>query len=90
MSDLAKIRGRLREISERQNNVTIEEIEAVVTALGNLGYSVRSRQAGNHGMLFAIDQVRFGVCTHNKGSKQIKRCYVKNFLSKMIELGIYE
>jgi len=90
MSDLSNVRERLKEISQRQNNVTIADIEGIVADLGAQGYRVRSRQAGDHGILFAVDNVRFGVCTHRRGSKQLKRCYVKEFLKKMIELGVYE
>jgi hypothetical protein len=30
------------------------------------------------------------VCTHNPGSKQVKGCYVDDFLNAMMELGLYE
>jgi hypothetical protein len=44
----------------------------------------------NHQTLLSVNGQRFGVCHHNRGSKQIKACYVKEFLDKMEDLGIHE
>ena len=40
--------------------------------------------------MYAIDGVRFGICTNHPGKKQIKAIYVKQFLRAMAETGWYE
>jgi hypothetical protein len=49
-----------------------------------------SQKEGPHGVRFRIDGQRFGVCKHHKGNKQIKSCYVVDFLRAMIDLGWYD
>jgi hypothetical protein len=53
------------------------------------GHSV-SQRTNNHATLFRIGPRRFSVCHHHRGSKQIKACYVDEFLDVMEELGPYE
>ncbi|MEO7146100.1 MAG: hypothetical protein ABI165_21610 [Bryobacteraceae bacterium] len=89
MADLGKIGERISEIAGRRHNVTLDEIEWVVNQLARNGYTVSSKK-NDHQKLFSVDQRRFGVCSHKQGSKQIKRCYVDEFLDAMIDLGLYE
>jgi hypothetical protein len=87
MDDRERIRSLIQEIAGRRKNVTFEEIEWVVTHL--TPYHSVAKKEGRHGVLFRIDGQRFGVCKHHSGSRQIKSCYVDDFLSAMIELGWY-
>jgi len=84
-----KVKKSINEIAGRVNNVTLSDIENVMSQLGQNGYAVKWRPAADHAVLFSIDSLRFSVCTHNRGSKQLKAIYVKKFLRTMIELELY-
>lgn len=90
MATLAKIKESIEEIAGRRKNVTFSEIEKVIGQLSEHGYIVRSRPAGDHGVIFHVNEEVFHICTHNKGSKQLKKYNVNEFLEHMIELGLYE
>ena len=64
--------------------------DALGAALSEHGFAVREPRKTRHGVLYGVGTVRFGVCSHNRGGKQVKRCYVDDFISAMIELGLYE
>lgn len=83
-----KIRLYIREIAGRRQNVTLTEIEWVVNQLK--GHCTVSVVANDHQRVYSIDGIRFGVCTHRSGGKQIKAVYVKEFLRVMTETGWYE
>jgi hypothetical protein len=83
-----KIKRSVQEIAGRKHNVTLAEIERVMSQLGD-HCTVTSVENG-HQRMYAIDGVRFGVCTHHPGRKQIKAIYVKEFLRAMSETGWYE
>jgi hypothetical protein len=87
MAELRKVRERIAEIAGRRKNVTIEEIEWIANQLKALGYDVNVRGT-QHNKIFRIGQTIFNISSHNKGSKQIKRCYVDNFLDAMVELEL--
>jgi len=90
MDNLQRVRERIREIAGRRHNVKFSEIEWVFSQLKSNGFpNARSRNNG-HQTIFSVAGQRFGVCTHNPGSKQIKACYVDAFLQVMIELELYE
>jgi len=89
MADVEKIQERIRELAGRRKNVKLTEIQWVISQLGQNGYDTASRDNG-HQMLFRVGPVRFGVCSHNPGSSQIKACYVDGFVDAMIEIGLYE
>jgi hypothetical protein len=89
MANLGKIRDRIREMAGRPNGVELAEIEWVVKQLEVLGHRTSSRR-NSHQVLFNVDGRRFGVCSHNPRSNQIKACYVKEFLDAMEDLGLYE
>jgi hypothetical protein len=90
MADLRKVKATIKEIAGRRANVTIEEIEWVVAQLKENGCKTDSRAAGGHQVIFTVDKEIFGVCTHHKGGRQLKRCYVNAFMDAMIKLGFYE
>lgn len=90
MADLEHVRDQIAEIAGRPKNVTLEEIERVVNQLRKCGYDVPEPKRNDHQVLFRVGSTRFGVCSHNRGSKQVKSCYVKQFIAAMIELGIYD
>ena len=90
MADLKKIKATIKEISGRRANVPIEDIEWVVSQLGQNGYKTDRRAAGNHQLLFTVNEEIFGICIHHKGGRQLKRCYVNAFMNAMIELGLYD
>jgi hypothetical protein len=89
MADIEHIRARIAEIAQRKKNVELAEIQWVINHLGTNGYEVSSR-SNEHNTIFRINSLRFGVCHHNPGSKQIKACYVREFLDVMADLGLYE
>ena len=89
MANLEKVRERIKEIAGRRRNVKFSEIEWVVNQLGLNGFDTHSRNNG-HQTIFSVGSRRFGVCSHNPGSGQIKPCYVDEFLNAMVELEIYE
>ena len=83
-----RLREAIREISQRRKNVTIDDILRVVRALEGT-YTVKTRDTG-HGVLIRVDSQIFHICTHHKGSKQVKATYVDDFLDAMSALGLYE
>jgi hypothetical protein len=83
-----RIKERIQDIAQRRSNVTLAEIEWVMEKLGD-SYKVRRRDA-RHGVLFGIENLRFMVNHHNPGNKQVKSYSVDEFVSAMIELGLYE
>jgi len=89
MADLRHIRAKIAEIAQKEKNVELSEIQWVVNHLGENGYEVSTKKNG-HQHLFRVNGKRFGVCHHNPGNKQIKACYVREFLDKMADLGLYE
>jgi hypothetical protein len=89
MASVEKIKAAIAQIAQRRKNTTSSEIEWVVNQLREHGHAVRSRST-THGVLYAVGSVRFSVCTHNPGSKQVKSCYVDGFLDAMIEIGLYD
>ena len=89
MADLGHIRAKILEMSQRKKNVELSEIEWVVNNLKGIGYDVSVR-INAHQHLFRVNGKRFGVCHHNPGGKQIKVCYVNEFLDRMADLDLYE
>jgi hypothetical protein len=89
MAELRRVVARITELAGRRKNVSVDEIEWVVNQLNGLGYDTNVRGT-QHNKIFRVDKAIFTVCSHNKGSKQIKPCYVDNFLNAMVELGLYE
>lgn len=89
MADIKQVRARIEELAQRPKNVELSEIQWVVNQLRLNGYAV-SERSNDHNTIFKVGGRRFGVCHHNPGSKQIKACYVKEFLDAMEEVGLYE
>jgi hypothetical protein len=85
--DEARVRKAIKEIAQRRNNVTLEEIEWVVDKLAER-HTMRRRTA-RHGVLFGVGEQRFMVNCHTPGSKQVKKYSVDSFIDAMIELGWY-
>jgi hypothetical protein len=90
MATVEKVIEKISQIAERRNNTTVSDIEWVVNQLREHGFQVREPRRTRHGVLYGVGPVRFMVCTHNPGSKQVKGCYVDDFLNAMVELGLYE
>lgn len=88
MADERRIMDTIRDIADRRNNVTLEEIEWVVNQLGQF-YETGVRKA-RHGFLFRVGGRRFMVNSHNPGSKQVKSYSVDEFVDAMTDLGWYE
>lgn len=89
MAELKQIKERIHDIAGRRRNVTLSEIEWVVNQLGRVGYEVSSRSNG-HQKLFRVGKRLFGICCHNPGEKQIKPCYVDEFIDAMIDVELYD
>jgi hypothetical protein len=90
MAALEKVRDKIYRIAEHRNNTTASDIEWVVNQLSEHGFQVREPRRTRHGVLYGVGPVRFMICTHNPGSRQVKGCYVDDFLNAMVELGLYE
>lgn len=90
MADIEKIKQTIADIAQRRNNVTVSEIEWVISRLREHGFDVREGRKTKHGTLYGVGARRFGVCTHHPGGKQVKACYVDDFADAMIEIGLYE
>jgi hypothetical protein len=89
MADVKKIRETIAELAGRPKNVELSEIEWVVKHLGNNGHDISIR-SNDHATMFRVGKRQFSVCHHNRGSKQIKACYVNEFLDAMADVGVYE
>jgi hypothetical protein len=90
MDEIEKIKESIRDIAGRVNNVLESDIVQIMSRLGKNGYSVKSRPAGDHAVLFTINSLSLSICTHRRGSKQLKAPYVRRFLRVMSELELYE
>jgi hypothetical protein len=90
MATIEKVKQTIAEIGQRRKNVTASEIEWVVNQLKANGYNVRDARKTRHGVLYGVESVRFQVCIHNPGTKQVKSCYVDDFVDAMTEIGLYE
>lgn len=90
MATLEKVKEKISQIAEQRKNTTAVAIEWVVSKLRELGFAVREPRRTRHGVLYGVGPLRFMICTHNPGSKQVKTCYVDDFLNAMVELGLYE
>jgi hypothetical protein len=88
MTPEERLRARIKEIAQRRNNVTIDEIEWVMGQFEGT-YQVRRREA-RHGVLFGVGDTRFMVNCHNPGSKQVKSYSVDEFIDAMVELGWHD
>ncbi len=89
MATIDRIRDAIVNIGRAPKNVTAAQIEWVLNQIEQHGFQVRRRRT-LHGMLYVVNSSRFSVCTHHPGSKQIKACYVHEFLRAMMEIGLYE
>jgi hypothetical protein len=88
MESDGRIRQAICDIASHPKNVTLEDILWVVNKLKD-SYTVKERPA-THGLLISINGRMFSICTHHRGSKQLKPQYVNAFLDVMAELGLYE
>ena len=88
MSNEEKVRRTIKQIAARKQNVTLDEIDWVMNQIAKHGCLVVVEN--DHQRIYSLDGVRFGVCTHHSGRKQIKAIYVKAFISAMRDLGWYE
>jgi len=94
MASVEKIKTEIARIAKQRKNTTAAEIKWVVDQLEMNGYVARSRDTSD-GVLYTVGRTgfgvrRFGVCTHNRGNRQVKACYVDDFLEAMIEIGLYD
>ena len=88
MADLGRIKRDIKKIAQRPAGTRFSEIERIVRQLGEAGYEVSSRPGHTH--LFRVQDQRWGVCRHNRGSQHVKSCYVREFLKAMANLGLYD
>jgi predicted RNA binding protein YcfA (HicA-like mRNA interferase family) len=89
MASIEQVKSRISEIAQRPTNVTLSEIEWVMNQLQQSGFQVRRRKT-THGILYGVNSVRFSICPHHSGSRQLKPRYVEEFAKAMVELGLYE
>lgn len=90
MSSIEKVVEKIAEIAQHRKNTTASEIDWVIDHLKQHGFDVRTPRKTRHGVLYGIADQRFQICIHNPGNKQVKVCYVDDFLDAMAELGLYE
>lgn len=89
MANLEKVKGTIAEIGQSPRNITAAQIEWVVNQIEQHGFRVRRRKTP-HGILYVVNSSKFSICTHHPGGKQIRPCYVYEFLRAMMEIGLYE
>ena len=89
MADVERVKREIREIAGRSKNVKIGEIQRIVRQLGELGFLTDSRDTA-HGVMFQVGAEIFHVCTHNRGSSQLKQVTVQEFLDRMANLGLLD
>ena len=90
MSTIEKLKETIADIAQRRKNVSASEIDWVVDQLKQHGFDVRDPRKTRHGVLYGVGSVRFSICTHHPGGKQVKACYIDDFVDAMTELGLYE
>lgn len=86
-----RIRAAIQKIAQGPRSVLFSDIDWVMTHLqSDLGYHVR-RTGKNQHYTYTVAELRpFQVCDHHSGQAQLKVGYVRGFLARMIELGLYE
>jgi hypothetical protein len=90
MADLSDIQDQIRSLEGRPKNVEEKEITKILDELRDRhGYNSGWRNTG-HGKICWIQGETFSICTHHRGGKQLKPCYVKAFIKATIEVGVYE
>jgi hypothetical protein len=90
MPDRKRIQEQISSLEGRLNNVEEGEILKLLRQIRDVyGVDADSRSTG-HGRICWIGNQTFSICTHNRGNKQLKACYVKAFINATIEAGIYE
>jgi hypothetical protein len=90
MADLKRIQEQILSMEGRPNNVEESEITRILRKLRDEhGIDAGWRDTG-HGKSCWIGNSTFSICTHNRGSKQLKACYVKAFIKATMEAGIYD
>jgi hypothetical protein len=90
MASIEKIKATIADIAQRRRNVLTSEIDWVIGQLKENGFDVRNPRKTRHGLLYGVGSLRFSVCTHHPGGKQVKACYIDDFIDAMTELGLYE
>lgn len=88
MASEEKIRQFINELSNRKNNVSVDDIEWVMKQLEAFGRV--TRRQNDHQVLYTFQGRPFGIATHRNGGKQLKAVYVKEFLEAMSETGWFE
>lgn len=88
MATRARITRYVAEIAERHGPVTFEEVDRIVNQIRLLGEMPVSERKTTHGYQYTIGPCIFSVNPNYAGP--LKKCYVRDFLDAMIELGFYE
>jgi hypothetical protein len=84
-----RIRARIAKINQGPRSVLFSDIEWVMNHLrDDLGYPVTISGNNKHYTYVVADLKPFQVCDHHRGQKELKVCYVKNFLNRMTELEL--
>jgi hypothetical protein len=85
-----RIRAAIQKIGQGPRSVLFSDIEWVMTHLeSDLGYRVRRTGQNQHYTYVVEDLPPFLVCAHHRGQAQLKFGYVKGFLARMIDLGLF-
>ena len=86
-----RIKKAIAKIAAGPRSVLFEEIDWVMNHLrDDLGYRME-RSGSNLHYTYVVGNLRpFRVCDHHKGQKEVKVCYVTEFLDRMFELGLCE
>jgi hypothetical protein len=88
MEFVERIKEEILEVSQRRKNVTLEEILRIASRLEGL-CTVKQRST-SHGVILQFNHLTIHVATHHPGSRQLKACYVDQFLDVMAELGLFD
>lgn len=87
--DADEIREAIRDVARHPHNVAFADIDRIFQNLRPF-YTHSKKTKRKHSWLFEIGDQTFSVSDHNKGRRQVKACYVDNFIDAMINLGLYE
>jgi hypothetical protein len=88
MASEEKIRSRILEIASRPRNVTLADIDWVMSQLAH--YEEIVVNENEHSKSWSLAEATFSLCTHHPGNKQLKFPYVRAFLKAMSTIGWYE
>jgi hypothetical protein len=85
--DILRIRSRIQDFAASPSNVRFTEIDAFIRNQLIPAFGGKARPARGSHCTYTVGDQTFGI-THHPG--HIKKCYVKQFLERMVALNLYD